>query len=90
MNLVLIDECCGKRIGEWLKHRGLEDVLAICDYPCLRGMDDETLTIFGQDNNAFLITNDKQFYQEYQGAKAYYHQQPWYKIYKKIIKYFNK
>ena len=89
--MIIIDECVTRRLGEWLRQKGLEDILCINDWDCLKGMDDETIGVFGHDTRALLITSDKQFSEKYNhtGLPSIYitKKTAWRKIYKELNHY---
>ena len=60
---VLVDECTGPNVAEWLRHEGY-DVFSIFEES--RGMDDEDIIKKAVEENWILITNDKDF-----GDKVY-------------------
>ena len=54
----LVDECTGPKVTKWLKGEGHETFSV---YDVSKGMTDESVLKYANDNNQVLITNDKDF-----------------------------
>lgn len=84
MTYVLVDECVGIKFGEYLKSKGLEEVISVQEEESMRGMRDVDLGVFAQEYDMILVTRDKEFFNNYMGKKVYFKQKNWRKSYEEI------
>ncbi len=69
--MILIDENITSRLGNYLRKKGLEEVISVSNNRALRGVSDYFLGEFCRDYNGILITADRDFYEHYKGPKIF-------------------
>jgi hypothetical protein len=69
--MILIDKCGEPALKLYLQRKGLKDTITVAWSKELKQSSDKKLIRLCNENNALLITKDKEFFDSYKGIKLF-------------------